>query len=160
MGGLGVSGATPLVSIRDALDTTRYLDFADSIFKTGGWTMRQATLLEVALASGQYQRVLDLALISDAVDGFSFVAEYFVDNGANVRGIALEVFTVDDTHELQRAVLLGESVAAPGNPGSLIVKRPGAGTPFITYELRDFLGASVLGAPGVPARRSPGVVTP
>jgi hypothetical protein len=159
--GAPVTGLAPTVAIRDALDATLWLDMVDGVFKASGWGARTAVLDEVsaALSPGQYLTVLDLADVVAPSTGFSFVAEYAV-TFSGVTCVSSETYTVDDTLVVQRAVLLGESRAAPGDPGSLVIKRPGDTAAFITYAISDFTGAAVYSTPGIPARRSEGVITP
>lgn len=159
--GAPVTGLAPTVAIRDAVDATLWLDMVDGAFKASGWGARTAALDEVSsvLSPGQYLTVLDLADVVAPSTGFSFVAEYAVTySGATC--VSSETYIVDDTLVVQRAILLGESRADPGDPGSLVIKRPGGVSAFITYAISDFTGAAVYGNAGIPARRSAGVVTP
>ncbi len=53
----GIEGLSPTVAIRDARTTNEYLDFADLVFKTAGWSTQFAPLAEVG--NGRYVRQVD-----------------------------------------------------------------------------------------------------
>ena len=53
----GIEGLSPTVAIRDARTTNNYLDFADLVFKTSGWSTQFAPLAEVG--NGRYVRQVD-----------------------------------------------------------------------------------------------------
>lgn len=65
-GGVGQTGLSPVVAVRDAGTDGSYLDFADGAFKTSGWTTRQAALTEISAtnAPGKYVRRLDLTTVT------------------------------------------------------------------------------------------------
>lgn len=80
-----VTGATVVVAIRDGETANSWLDFADGVFKTSGWTTRQASVAEVSssLAPGIYRRELDLTAITLPSASDHLVAEYSVTSPVN-----------------------------------------------------------------------------
>jgi hypothetical protein len=76
----GIAGLTTTVRIRDAPTTNRFLDWDDLIFKTSGWVLLNAPLIDIG--RGHYHRVLDYASLNPTTDTVS--AEYSIDNGISV----------------------------------------------------------------------------
>jgi hypothetical protein len=157
-GGGGVTGLAPTVAIRNPLVTNSYLDWADGLFKTAGWTTRTAVMAEVSasLSPGEYQRDLNLATVPLAVAGFEFFAHFAASNGADINRRTHEEFIVRESVEQLDwvyAVHHNRTEGAPGAPGLLTVYR-GDGTLWQTAELRDYVGAAVGGTSGIPARRT------
>lgn len=158
----GVTGLTPTVSLRfdgtaAVPATIQYLDWADGVWKASGWTTRQAIMMEVeaTLAPGVYRRAL-AALPAGTPAGARMVAEYTAQDGAALRR-ACEAYVARDTVEKLdwvHAVHHNRQEASPGSPGSLVVYRQDGVTPWKSAQLRDYVGAGVAGATGIPARRS------
>jgi len=88
----GVAGKAPTVALRDAAFVNKYMDFADGVFKTVGWTTQFASLTD--LGDGIYQRLLNVPATT-IVNGMVLVAEYRVDDGGDVVGIDFDTLTVD-----------------------------------------------------------------
>lgn len=88
-GGVGVSGLTVLVALRDASTDDSWLDFSDNTFKTIGWTARQAPMAEVdpINAPGMYRRTLDLSSITGLSVGMTLSAEYQVSGAVTANGL-------------------------------------------------------------------------
>lgn len=149
----GVTGLSPVVALRDAQTFNSYLDWADSTFKTSGWTTKEAALSEVG--GGHYERHLDLSSIG-AASGNIYTAEYKVDS-ADVKGVdADNIFVVSQRDDL---VLLRKMVTnriweIAGNPGQLVLFDDDGVTPLKTWQLRDGTGGGTQLAIGSPARRS------
>jgi hypothetical protein len=61
--------------------------------------------------------------------------------------------TVEDTLDLIRKVHTNRLEAAPGDPGTLVLYDDDGATPIKTWNLRDYLGAAVVGVDGQPALR-------
>lgn len=104
----GVASKAPDVALRDAAVPGSYMDFADGVFKTSGWTTRLAPLED--LGSGAYQRLLNVPGTS-IVEGMVLIAEYQVNDGGDVVGMDLDVLTVtaditDLVRELQDELAL------------------------------------------------------
>lgn len=166
MGGyFGVTGLTPLASVRRADAVGGYLDWFDMTFKLSGWTTRLTPMTEVSasLSPGRYTRTLDTALVAIMAPGFAFAAEFAVDDGLDVRGLGAEDFVM--TSEAADAALLLEAVLnpldeTPGSPGLHILRKLDGISPRITWQVRDYQGNGVVGEPGVPARRTVGVISP
>lgn len=73
--GVGVQGLTPKLSIRRSSDNM-YLDFADNVFKSSGWTTRQVTMTEVSttLCPGCYRYLWNSSL--SVTESGDYAAEY------------------------------------------------------------------------------------
>jgi hypothetical protein len=149
----GVTGKAPTVAIRDASTTTSYLDFNDNIFKTVGWTTKYSSMVEVE--RGHYQKTFNVSVLSLS-EGDILVAEYHVDDGADVIGDALDIVVItSQTADLSllRKQITNRLESASGNPGTLTLYNDDGSTPFKTWELRDETGGAVLPSVGSPARR-------
>jgi hypothetical protein len=149
----GVTGKAPTVAIRDGATTNSYLDFNDNIFKTVGWTTKYSSMAEVE--RGHYQKTFNVSVLSLS-EGDILVAEYHVDDGADVIGDALDVVIIASNAadlSLLRKQITNRLESASGNPGTLILYDDDGSTPFKTWELRDETGGAVLPAVGSPARR-------
>lgn len=159
-----VTGLVPLVAVRRAsvAGPPSYLDWADMTWKTAGWVLRQGVASEVsaALAPGRYERALDLSLVAGLQAGEVLVAEFAVDDGADVKGVLSERYLlreaqapVDDVAFLRKWVR-NKLHEAPGNPGTLVLYDDDDTTPIATWQLRDYQGNGTAGASGSPSRRS------
>jgi hypothetical protein len=151
----GITGLVPTVALRKGSDPTQYLDWGDSTFKASGWTSKYANLSEVE--RGHYQKLLSLPSIS-AADGESYVAQFYVNNGGDVKGESEDTILVvgNSTADLTllRKALTNRMEEYPGNPGQLILFDDDGTTPLKTWRLRDVTGGSVNATVGAPARRS------
>lgn len=150
----GITGLAPTVALRDGADPTSYLDWGDSTFKSSGWSSKYAAL--TAVERGHYQRMLDLPAVG-ALPGQSLVAQFYVNNGGDVRGEAEDVVLVTDTKtdtSLLRKALTNRMEETPGNPGQLTLFDDDGLTILARWELRDAAGGGVVAMSGTPARRS------
>jgi hypothetical protein len=149
----GVTGLSPVVALRDAQTFNSYLDWADNIFKTSGWTMREALLSEVG--GGHYERHLDLPSIG-AASGSIYVAEYKVDS-TDVKGVDSDNIFIESQRDdltLLRKMVTNRLIETAGNPGHLVLYDDDGVTPLKTWQLRDGTGGGTQLAIGAPARRS------
>lgn len=148
----GVEGLSPTVAMRRGEDPTLYLDWADSTFKTSGWTQRYATM--VNLGRGHYNRALALATIGAEPDDL-FVVEYHVNEGA-VKGDATDIVICSNAGDFTflRKAVTNRMEETPGNPGHLTLYDDDGLTPLARWELRDATGGQVLSTVGNPSRRS------
>jgi hypothetical protein len=151
----GVTGLVPTVALRRGDLPAQYLDWSDLTFKTSGWTTKYGTLAEVE--RGHYQRMLSLSAIGAAVDS-SYVAQFSVNNGGDVRGEAEDVILVvprvSTDVTLLRKALTNRMEETPGNPGQLTLFDDDGFTVLARWELRDVTGNSIISTVGTPARRS------
>jgi len=150
----GITGLSPTVAVRDASTLNSYLDFNDGTFKTSGWTTKYAALSEVE--RGHYQRSLDVSALP--VSAFDvLMAEYHVDNGADVVGDASDVLIVVEFEgdlKLVRQSITNRMEEFPGNPGQLVLWDDDGITPLKTWQLRDSTGGGIVATVGSPAKRS------
>lgn len=152
----GVTGKSPTVALRDATTITSYLDWADNTFKTFGWTLKDAPMTEVG--DGHYQRSLSLPPLSPlATAGSVYAAQYHVDDGADVKGVALDIVIVEEQNtdmSLIRKSITNRMEEFPGNPGHLILFDDDGFTQLKNWELRDAAGGAVVATVGTPAKRA------
>ena len=100
----GLAGLSPTVALRDGANPTSYLDWADGVFKTVGWTLQNKPLAD--RANGTYGFLFDLTSITPAlVSGQALVAEYSVNNGAGILGMDVVVCTSAKSDDEARALL-------------------------------------------------------
>ena len=87
----GVTGLTALVKVRDATTTNSYLDFADSTFKTSGWTTQSGTLTEIG--GGVYHYALNVNAMTNLPAATNhLVAEYTV--SGSVTGVDSDIVSL------------------------------------------------------------------
>jgi len=150
----GVTGLAPTVALRDTA-TNGYLDWADATFKTSGWATRYAAMS--AVERGHYQLTLNLSATPAVVAGMVLVAEYHVDNGADVVGDAHDYVAVEANQTadiaLMRKALTNRLEETSGNPGVLRLYDDDGSTVLKTWPLCDEGGGAVLPAVGTAARR-------
>ncbi len=92
-----VAGATVVVAIRDGATTNSYLDFADGLFKTTGWTTRQAALTGTIAGVYPLAGGLDVSAIGNLpASTTKLLAEYEITNPAAVRGIASDTILIEE----------------------------------------------------------------
>lgn len=158
-GAQGVTGQLPVVSLRDASSTNRYLDFADNTLKTLGWTQKTKVLTEVG--GGYYKTTIDIPAIVPAIPQNSlFVAEYSVNNGSDIVGVGHDVLLMMRTQEdltlLRRMTKnrFEEYPATLSSPGTLVLFADDGVTPLLVWEVRDAIGGPVTATTGAPARRT------
>lgn len=90
----GLSGLTVSVAVRDGSTLNSYLDFADRIFKTSGWSMREATLDDLgggfyALSNGvDLSTIVNLPATTEILF-FEYVAAG-TENGIGIEEVQLE----------------------------------------------------------------------
>ncbi len=158
----GVAGKVPTVRVRDGATTNSFLDWGDNAFKTAGWTQVDRPLTEVG--SGHYTELLDLSALG-AVVGNIFIAQYAVNDGADVVGDAHDVILVgeqasaDFAQALLDISLIRKSITNrmeefPGTPGTLILWDDDGVTPLLQWQIRDAAGGGVVATVGCPAKRS------
>lgn len=154
----GITALAPTVAIRDAIVPTLFLDWADNTFKSAGWTLKHKIMTDAG--GGRYTQSLNLALITTADQTSQYSAEYAVDNGGDVKGVAMDdifLTRVEADTRLIARIARNRLEESPGNPGVLVLYDDDNATPLLTWQVRDFVGGATVGAPGVPARRSRGV---
>jgi hypothetical protein len=88
----GLVGFAPSVEIRLNSTSSSYLDWSDLTFKTSGWTTKAQPLTEVG--NGHYTTSLDVAGLTGASSGDVLAAEYTIDDGAEVVGVASDTITI------------------------------------------------------------------
>ncbi len=153
--GAGITGLLPTVALRDAETTSSYLDFADGIFKTAGWTLKTAPMTEIG--GGLYQRSLNVAAIASLLAGMLLAAEYHFDDGAGLVGDdhdLVAIVRVQQDAALLRKHLTNRIVEVSGNPGTLTLKDDDDVSDLLAWSLNDEGGGPVLPAVGTPARRA------
>lgn len=150
----GLTGASPVVALRDGATLNSYLDWSDDTFKTSGWTLKNALLTEIG--AGQYQRLLDLSAIPGLTYGQALVAEFSVtDGGALWTGHDVLLLIDTGTNvELLRKMVTNRFEETPGNPGIAVLFDDDGVTPLLSWQLRDASGNAVLSNVGAPAKRS------
>lgn len=72
----GVGGLTCAVTVREGLESGRFLDFADMVIKADGWVEKQAWLEEID--HGTYAVLLDVSVIQGLSSPTWLVASYEV----------------------------------------------------------------------------------
>jgi hypothetical protein len=149
----GVTGKLPTVAIRDGATINSYLDFNDDTFKIAGWTTKYSSMAEVE--RGHYQKTFDVAALT-LTGGDILVAEYHVDDGADVIGDALDIVIIASEASdisLLRKQITNRLESSSGNPGTLILYDDDGTTPLKTWELRDEGSGPVFATVGAPAKR-------
>lgn len=142
----GVAGLTCVLQIRDASTPDSYLDFADSTFKTSGWTTKQASLLD--LGDGLYvlSGGLDIGSITNLPAATNYLsAEYIVSgavSGTTIDTILLRTSVYDQNKDLlQRNLADAESLPTERSLGGAIQKLTNRvrvdGTKLEVYETDD-----------------------
>lgn len=160
----GITGKAPTARLRDGTTTDRYLDWADDTFKTSGWAQLDVALLEVG--RGHYSEHVHLAAIGAAL-GNIFVAEFHIDDGADVKGEDSDVIIVGEDGlisfvaleadvKLIRQSITNRMEEFPGTPGRLILWEDDGVTPRMQWDLRDAAGNGIVATVGAPAKRSVG----
>ncbi len=102
----GVSSLTVTVALRDPANSTSYLDFSDSTFKTSGWVNKVKVLSEVG--GGFYSTTLDVSSISNFPSVNHAVLEYSI--SGSVTAIASGVLSIAQTWEHAKALTLGKFI--------------------------------------------------
>lgn len=151
----GIEGLSPTVALRSGSNPASFLDWSDNTFKTSGWTTKYAIL--AAVERGHYQRMVDLDDFG-AIGGDSFVAQFFVDDGVDVRGeaedVVLVVSNASTDVSLMRKALTNRMEETPGNPGQLVLFDDDGISILARWEIRDAAGNGIVSTVGTPARRS------
>lgn len=110
----GITGKSPTVALRDGSTASSYFDWADGLFKTSGWTTKNAVMVEVG--NGHYTRILNAAVAGTIVPGLVLVAEFHVNDGGAVIG---------DDHDTIRIVAsiddIPGDISGGGGTGGVIV---------------------------------------
>jgi len=90
----GVPGLNATAAVRDGTTLDSYLDWADSTFKTSGWTTKQAAMSDIG--DGFYTLTLDLSVVTNLpVNAHMLVVEYRVSGAVN--GVAKDHITLVNT---------------------------------------------------------------
>ena len=150
----GISGQHPTVRLRQGSTTGSYLDFSDGTFKSAGWGLKDAPMVEVG--DGQYQRVLNISMLPVAYNDV-LVAEYHVDDGLDVVGSAVDLLIVIEHGAdlaFVRKSVTNRLETFPGNPGTLILFDDDGSTVLGRWELRDSAGGGIIATVATPAKRS------
>lgn len=148
--GVGVTGLSCTVALRNATTTDSYLDFSDGTFKTSGWTLQFAPLTEIG--TGRYHRLLNAFTTTGLVEGMILAAEY--SDGTNATMELLQVTKLQAQVTLLRKVHTNRVVETPGDPGAAVVFDDDDATPVLTYATSDSDGDAVTSPSGSPARRT------
>lgn len=150
--GAGVDTLAPTVALRDTA-TGAYFDFADGVFKTAGWSLRNAPMSD--LGRGHYERALALATTPALAPGMLLVAEFRADHDGR-EGDDAELIAIsgaEDAVALLRKLATNRLEESAGDPGSLRLFDDDGTTILKTWLLRDENGGPVASSPGAPARR-------
>jgi hypothetical protein len=150
----GIAGLSPTVALRLGEDPTQYLDWSLMAFKASGWVTKYKTMTGVE--RGHYYTLLSLPTLG-AVAGASYVAQFNVNNGADVQGEAEDVLLVTSVATdaaLLRKALTNRMEESPGNPGQLTLFDDDGFTVLARWQLTDTTGGAVVSSLGTPARRS------
>ena len=123
--GTSVTGLSLVVAIRDSATLNSYLDFADSTFKTAGWTTREAALQEVG--AGTYQRLFNASATNLPSTSKSVVAEY--------RILTVPASGVSEVIELEDTDLSGDIAALTAAVASNTVAIGGIATDVDAVQL-------------------------
>lgn len=157
-------GSAPTVRLRDGATLNSYADFGDAFnFKVAGFSQQDQPLSEVG--NGQYSYALDLNLITSLAIGNILVAEYKVNDGGDVVGVAADIIVIGTStlasfatdFSILRKSITNRMEEFPGNPGTLILWDDDSVTPLLTWELRDAAGNGVIATVGCPAKRTKAV---
>lgn len=149
-----VTGASPVVALRDGATTNSYLDWSDSSFKTSGWTTKYSPMTEIEL--GQYQQLLDLPQINGLAVGRALVAEFSVVYGGETWSGNDILLLIDTgaTSTLLRKLAVNRLEETPGNPGFITLWDDDNVTPLLSWQIRDAQGNGIVSNVGAPARRT------
>lgn len=148
----GIPGLVPTLSVRNAKTLDSYLDFADNVFKTSGWTTKSVNVPEVG--GGRYAYVLNLAGLGLAQGG-KLAAEYTVTEAiapgvdTDLLLLVTKLAQIDKT----RKYATNRLDVAGGNPGSMVLYDDDATTPLASHTLRDPTGGAVSNVAGSAAKR-------
>jgi len=121
----GVTGLTVLAAVRQGATVNSWLDFADSTFKTSGWTTRQTAVAEVdaSNAPGVYRAVLNASAVVGVSSGDFWVVEYDASGGAPAATDVVQVVPAQaDTSTLSG--LLTQYVGTIQRYGPTLVRLP------------------------------------
>ena len=154
----GISGQSPTVKVRRGNTTDSYLDFADNVFKTSGWALKEATMQEVG--DGNYQRSLDIATLAVVKDDV-LVAEYHVDDGGDVVGSAADLLIVTEFGfdlAFVRKSVTNRMATFSGTPGMLLLFDDDDTTVIGRWELRDEANGGIIATVATPAKRGKNLV--
>jgi hypothetical protein len=149
-----VLGGAPTVAVRDGATSNSYLDWSDLNFKTSGWTLKYAGLVEVE--RGHYQRLLDLSSIPGLAAGGALIAEFAIADGGHTwtdHDVLLLTNTGGNT-DLLRKMITNRFEETPGNPGTITLFDDDSMTPLLSWQIRDAAGGGVVSNVGAPARRT------
>ena len=156
----GISGLTPTAAVRRTTDSA-YMDWADYIFKFGGWGTKYQSMGEIE--RGHYQQTLHLENLTLAA-GDVLSVEYHVNDGLDVVGDAHDILLIaafaSQLVDLSflRKMATNRLEERGGNPGFLVLYDDDGITPLKTWQIRDAFGGPIVDTPGTPARRSAAVL--
>jgi len=136
----GITGKSPTVALRDGSTSSSYFDWADGLFKTSGWTMKNAVMAEVG--NGHYIYILNAAVAGTIIPGLVLVAEFHVDDGSSVIGVDHDtiriVASIDD--------IPGDISGGGGTGGVLVVNGE-------VYNFNEWVTEITLPQSGTQAQR-------
>ena len=109
----GLVGLLPTVAVRLNSATDSYLDWDDLTFKTSGWGTKDEQMVEIG--NGRYTKSLNIAGITGVAAGDVLAAEFAVDNGADIVGVASDTVVLAASSERMLEVwrILGLDPAHP-----------------------------------------------
>lgn len=146
----GVTGLSATVAIRNAATTNSYMDWADGLFKTTGWTTKNGPMTD--LGTGVYIRNLSISATASLLVGLVLAAEYIAPaNGIDTE--LLEIVTEQADVTLVRKNLKNKFSFVAGNPGTMTLYDDDGVTPILTWAVRDHNNGAVTSADGDPSLR-------
>ena len=146
----GVTGLTATVRLRDKDVADSYLDFADGVWKTSGWTTQAATMTDLNGATtpvpGGYEQIASIANLPPT--STNLIAEYSFSGAES--GVASEEFTVvGPALEVKQSWVFQQEPLAVNARGSIWLERDGQpvvlpGTARLALTARDRSGGTVF----------------
>jgi hypothetical protein len=143
----GVTGLSPTVAVRRG--TSYWLDWADSTFKTGGWTTRKQVMTEIG--GGHYVQSLDFSTVP-VIPGETLVVEYDTES-VDYPGVVSEALTVDRDTDFLRKLATNRLEQSSGAPGHLVLYDDDGVSPLKDWAVTDEAGGGIAALTGVPAHR-------
>ena len=153
--GVAASGLSPTVAVR-LNDSSSFFDWADSTFKTSGWTLKNAPMVEVD--GGRYVHAFSA---SSVPSGDCFLAEYSATYPSGKTSIATDAFLVVEDLEptiagvaLLTKHLRGKLEPDVDDPSILRLYDPDNDALLLTWTFTDNNGDPVVAVAGSPAART------
>jgi hypothetical protein len=156
----GVAGLTCTVAVRNISaggPPYYYLDWADLVFRTSGWTTQFQTM--TSIGSGLYEATLNVAALNLPPGVTTKLSAEYRSFGNQTSGEGQDVILVNNVAAqvtLLRKFATNRLEEASGNPGTLTLYDDDAATVIEQFSLLDEFGNAVSPAVGTPAKRSAG----